>query len=261
MVKRVCQPGDKYYIGKHQYQIPKHLVFRDSMKFLSHSKLTRLSNLLENVIDILDQHGIFYIATAGTLLSAIRHKCLMPWDDDIDLAFKYRDYYRIYALRPLLLERGIEIIQTIPGFIIKEKNNPTIAIDMFQLNYDKSAKLYKYTYPCKGQLNAPKDYTELSDQIFPKEYFYKKELKKIKKVKFNHYYIKVPKYSNDILYRFYSKKCLKEVKGVVSTKVHILRRIQFVGPFIEKHFYKNRNNSIKNIIAIIFWKISKFCMT
>ena len=40
--------------------------------------LERLSDILEVTVKISEKDKIWYIATAGTLLTAIRHKALMP---------------------------------------------------------------------------------------------------------------------------------------------------------------------------------------
>ena len=37
-------------------------------------------------------HGIAYWMTAGTLIGALRHQRMIPWDDDIDVAMTEEDY-------------------------------------------------------------------------------------------------------------------------------------------------------------------------
>lgn len=48
--------------------------------------------VLEVVDSICKRHGLQYFAYAGTLLGAVRHGGFIPWDDDLDICMKRRDY-------------------------------------------------------------------------------------------------------------------------------------------------------------------------
>ena len=53
-----------------------------------------LYKLVYEVTKLLDKHDIPYFMDGGTLLGAIRHTDLIPWDDDIDLGVLDKDFYR-----------------------------------------------------------------------------------------------------------------------------------------------------------------------
>lgn len=51
--------------------------------------------VLSQVSAVCKRHGIPYFAAYGSLLGAVRHKGYIPWDDDIDIALKRRDFVRL----------------------------------------------------------------------------------------------------------------------------------------------------------------------
>lgn len=58
----------------------------------------KLLDILRFTIDFLDSHNLKYWAAYGTMLGAVRHKGLIPWDDDIDLFMPRDDYERLLDL-------------------------------------------------------------------------------------------------------------------------------------------------------------------
>ena len=66
--------------------------------------------VLKIVIDICDRHGLMYFADWGTLLGAVRHKGYVPWDDDIDICMKRKDYNQLIQILPKELPEGIKVV-------------------------------------------------------------------------------------------------------------------------------------------------------
>lgn len=62
--------------------------------------------VLQKVAEICDRHGITWYAAYGTLLGAIRHEGFVPWDDDMDIWVKRKDYNRLLQILPKELPRG-----------------------------------------------------------------------------------------------------------------------------------------------------------
>ncbi len=57
-------------------------------------------DLLKHLLDVCKKHNINVQVFAGTLLGAIRHKGMIPWDDDIDVAMTREDFKRLCAIAP-----------------------------------------------------------------------------------------------------------------------------------------------------------------
>lgn len=51
-------------------------------------------NILKEFIRICEKHGLRYYLVEGSMLGAVRHEGMIPWDDDIDVALFREDYER-----------------------------------------------------------------------------------------------------------------------------------------------------------------------
>ena len=72
----------------------------------------QLENLKE-LDRICKKHHIEYCPDGGTLLGAVRHKGIIPWDDDIDVALKRPEYERLLACIESELSEGFAFVM--PG--------------------------------------------------------------------------------------------------------------------------------------------------
>lgn len=67
---------------------------------------------------ICDKYGLRYYAYAGTLLGAIRHKGMIPWDDDMDVCMPRVDYEKFLEIAPMELSKPffLQTPFTEPGY-------------------------------------------------------------------------------------------------------------------------------------------------
>ena len=71
-----------------------------------------LCKTMKSFINICKEHNLQYYACAGTCLGAIRHKGMIPWDDDIDVLMPRSDYDKFLALKQKLQGTGYEIVDS-----------------------------------------------------------------------------------------------------------------------------------------------------
>lgn len=58
-----------------------------------------LLNTMKSFMNFCENHGIQYVAAYGTVLGAVRHKGVIPWDDDIDVIMDRANYEKFLSLR------------------------------------------------------------------------------------------------------------------------------------------------------------------
>lgn len=71
---------------------------------------TLLLTTMKAFISFCEKHDLHYYACGGTALGAVRHKGIIPWDDDIDVAMPREDYDRFIALKSSLQGSDYEIL-------------------------------------------------------------------------------------------------------------------------------------------------------
>lgn len=61
------------------------------------------------LVEFLNENGLKWYAAGGTLIGAIRHKGIIPWDDDIDIHMPRKDFIKFLSLRHNLKDTKYEI--------------------------------------------------------------------------------------------------------------------------------------------------------
>lgn len=81
----------------------------------------KLVNFYIEINHFFKKHNITWFGHSGTMLGAVRHQGLIPWDDDIDMGMDYEDFVKNKELIKKFIEEDMNAIAFIP-FEGKGKN-------------------------------------------------------------------------------------------------------------------------------------------
>ena len=84
----------------------------------------QLYDLARTVDEVLTLHGIPYWIESGTLLGAVRHHGLVPWDDDIDIVVPEEHDDRLRAAAADFTGRGLVLLKEYFGWKIGYVEDP-----------------------------------------------------------------------------------------------------------------------------------------
>lgn len=123
--------------------------------------------MLQVVDKVFNEYGIKYWIDGGTLLGAVRHKGMVPWDDDADIeAFEW-DKERIWQIDPILRSYGYKVSDWSWGDGLR----------IYPINA-KQPKLDIFLTKIKDGLIV------ISTGSFPKNYWYPHELITLSRIQF-----------------------------------------------------------------------------
>lgn len=104
-------------------------------KYISQKQVDQLYSLIKEVDAIFKKMDISYFVIGGTLLGAIRHGGLIPWDDDIDIGIFEHDTKKLFSKR---LERQLEK----RGLVLNTEDD----LGTYKIHYKRGQKIQGYSH-------------------------------------------------------------------------------------------------------------------
>lgn len=192
------------------------LVFADqaSVKetptFTDKKTILQLYQLMKDTHEILTAKKILYWVAAGTLLGAVRHQGIIPWDDDLDICIDTKDTHIFFDLKPLFKKLGYDVVSWGSGFKIFFENGPKVysKIENGVERYYKFPFIDIFRHEQKG-----------NDIVYGWEWFreprnsryvaiYADELFPLRNYKFGSFLVKGPNKPLDYLKCCYGRDCI-----------------------------------------------------
>lgn len=197
-----------------------------------------LYQMMKDLHEILKAENIDYWIDGGTLLGAVRHKGIIPWDDDIDICIKIQDSQCIEALRNVFNFLGYDLYRYPWGFkLFLIDGTPQLDlpykypwIDIFLLTKeDNIFVLHNTVWYRQG-----KEYFYYEDELFPLKKYQFGEIKVYGPAKpinyLNDYY---PNWKNTAL--IYNHQGIPHTSKKISSKDRV--PAQPTGPLEDRTYY------------------------
>jgi lipopolysaccharide cholinephosphotransferase len=154
--------------------------------------------MLYDIHQILSFYNLKYWSIGGTFLGVVRHKGIIPWDDDGDLGIMEKDIGKFEKLRRIFNKCGYSIVEEFFGFKIFYKNR-------------KKIKGYNYSFPFvdifiyKKIGNYIKPAYKKVRETWPKDFFLPNELNNLELLQFGNYSLYCPNQYERYLSTLYGK--------------------------------------------------------
>ena len=206
--------GLKYKVvepsGKTSYHtIPDNLEFEKPSPYMLKSKsIGDQIDLVKKSVNIFKLNNIQFWITCGTLLGAIRHNGLIPWDDDIDYQVPVTEEKKLLNLESSgkFKEVGMKLIEAGGGYKLCRDNWsrwPFIDLIMVAPREDRM----DLAWP--RNKNGSLSFSKASD--FSQECYLKQDIYPLIEVPFNDIKIPAPNKSVKLIHQMYGSNALTTV--------------------------------------------------
>jgi lipopolysaccharide cholinephosphotransferase len=146
---------------------------------ITQNQVNDLYDMFAHLVKNLNKYAIAWWVKGGTLLGAIRHKGIIPWDDDIDICIDKKDVPTLMWLEFIIA--GKYTLKWASGKKYLKLKKDDLWIDIFivdkgvfpQIHHQKSNFEYNKLFPLRKcmfgniEVNIPNNAEEWLDKRFP----------------------------------------------------------------------------------------------
>lgn len=234
------------------------------LKYTKPDVIKMLYQIMYDTDKILESNGLNYWIDGGSLLGAVRHKSMIPWDDDLDIGIMQNDVKKFLSLEKQFKKCGYSISKVFFGYKIFYTNKPLIEGENFSFPFID-------VFPFKKIGHKYKLFYKSARDTWPEESWYEDELFPLKKYEFGNFEVMGPNKYKDYFERLYGSDWNKvgyvqydheKLEEVVSVKVRLTNEMRkkakpynMVNKSKSCYMKKNKSHSAKSWIK----KISKSC--
>ena len=157
-----------------------------------------LYQMMKDTDELLTAHQVPYLIFSGTLLGAVRHEGMIPWDDDIDIALPEEATEAFIKLIPSFKKLGYTVLPDAFGYRIIKPKYP-------KLVWHLMGKVYFWKMTCIDvfTLSSVGDKSVGYLALWPNDYFYTREIYPLKRYRFGELWVLGPKEAAPYLSRAY----------------------------------------------------------
>ncbi|MBA3953978.1 LicD family protein [Candidatus Dependentiae bacterium] len=120
-----------------------------SFNYTESKTIIKLYQIMKDIHELFQEEELEYWCNFGTLLGAVRHGGIIPWDDDLDICINNKQEAQLLALKPTLDYLGYGLGKTAYGYTIYPLDGTEIPgtnklypyLDIF-LMHEKNNNLY-----------------------------------------------------------------------------------------------------------------------
>jgi hypothetical protein len=171
-------------------------------------KAHQLYKIMYDFDNFCREHNLQYWVEGGTLMGALRHGGIIPWDDDVDVQMLMDDYRRLKKMKKELKQHNLVIhYEKTYGNLMKicyadgkplgkDKSWSFPFIDVFSMRVSRNKEYYQYSNPLWRELSGSKIYAA---DVFP-----------LKRIKFCGTKVYAPRNGVKYLKENYGKNVMKE---------------------------------------------------